>query len=148
MHRRLGKFSIVIDSNEYYHGNTWVFNELTHVRSLVKYGCDYSIRGQIGIVGVERKSYPDYVACCGTRWKDFQKQLKKLQKNRMFCVIVEAHIDDPIPEQSRMVHAAVIIRTVQVTMMGIPVLFAGTRSKATRMCVEFFKEALKQIQDA
>lgn len=147
MPRKLEKFSVVIDSNEYHHGNTWVFDGVTtHVQSLLKYGCDYSIRGQTGIVGVERKSYSDYVRCVGAGWKQFLKQLKKLRTNRYYCVIVEGNIDDPIPTQSSMHHEAVSFRTAQLALRRIPVIFASTRARASYMCLQFLSESLKRIQ--
>src|SRR3989304_4959137 len=138
--RSLERFAVVVDSNEYTVGNTWIFpGYRIHVRSLLKFGCDYSIHGQVGQIGVERKSYSDYVRCVGKDWKRFLKQLRKLQRNRIYAVIVEGNIDDPIPLQSRMVHDAVIYRTASVVALGIPILFAGSRTKATLMCIQFMK---------
>lgn len=148
MARSLEKFSVVIDSNEYGHGNTWIFPGFNiSVHSLLKYGCDYSIRGQVGIVGVERKSYGDYVRCLGKDWNRFQKQLAKLKTNRIHAVIVEGNIDDPIHEKSRMIHDAVITQTAKVVSSGMPVVFAGSRTKATLLCIRFMQAALIRIQD-
>jgi len=146
MRRSLEKFSVVVDSNEYHHGNTWFFSEQKiSVRSLLSYGCDYSIRGLVGTVGVERKSYQDYVNCVGSNWIRFQKQLAKLQSNKYHCVIVEGSIGDPI-FHSKMIDAAVVLRTAQVTSLGVPVVFAATRNNATQLCVAFFKAVMKRIR--
>lgn len=146
--RRLGKFSVVIDSNEAVVGKTWSFpNHNIVVQTLLKAGCDYSIKGQVGIVGVERKSYSDYVRCLGKGFPAFEKQLTKLQRNRIYCVIVEGQIDDPIHSRSQMIHDSVITQTAKVVARGVPVIFAGCRVKATLMCIRFFEEALRKIQD-
>lgn len=139
---------MVVDSNEYHHGNTWLFPNLQiTVQSLLKYGCDYSVKGQVGSIGVERKSYSDYVRCVGADWKRFQKQLAKLQQNRIYCLIVEANIDDPIYSGSLMNHQAVVTQTARVVAGGIPVVFAGSRTKASLLCVRFMAEAIRRIQD-
>ena len=147
--RNLDKFSIVVDSNEFYHGNTWTFPGFSvSTKSLVEYGCDYSIRGLVGTVGVERKSYSDYIRCVGADWKRFQKQLAKLRRNKYHCVIVEGSLDDPINSYSRMVHEAVILRTAQIAITRMPIIFASTRLKATSMCVNFMQAAIKKIRDS
>lgn len=146
MRRRLERFSIVVDSNEYHHGKTWIFpDHRISVRSLLSYGCDYSIRGLVGTVGVERKSYQDFINCVGSSWKRFQKQLAKLRRNKYYCVVIEGAIGDPI-EYSRMIDAAVIIRTAQITSLGIPVVFATTRKNARDMCIRFLEACMKRIR--
>ena len=147
MRKKLGRFSVVIDANEYTVGNTWVFSQPTSVKSLLRYGCDYTVRGLVGTVGVERKAWHDYVRCIGKGWPKFQKQLDKLQRNRYHCVIVEGNIDDPIHERSRMIPEAVAKMTAKVVARQVPVLFASTRAKAQRMCVYFFEETIRRIQD-
>lgn len=145
---RQGKFSIVVDSNEYSGGRAWTFpGYTTHVSTLIKAGCDYSIRGQVGIIGVERKSFSDYVRCLGGDWNRFCRQMAKLQKNRFHCIIVEGNLDDKIPHYSRMTQSAVTRQTARVTSYGIPVLFASTAYKASRLCVDYMTEALKRIRE-
>ncbi len=147
MAKKLNKFSIVIDSNEAVVGNTWDFpDHKVSVRTLLKYGCDYTLRGYAGIIGVERKAWPDYVRCLGKHWPNFEKQLDKLQKNKIYCVLVEGDIGDPI-YHGRMIPEAVAKMTAKVVARGVPVVFASTRYKARRMCLYFFEEAIKRIQD-
>lgn len=143
------RFSIIIDSNEYSGGCAWTFPDyICHVKSLVKLGCDYSIRGHTGIIGVERKSFPDYVRCLGIGWKGFTKQLVKLSsKNRIYCVIVEGNLNDKIPIYSKMTQSAVIRQTAKVVSYGIPVLFASSVDRASSICTDFFIEALKRIRE-
>lgn len=147
MAKDLDKFSVVVDSNEFHHGNTWDFPGLRiSTQSLIKYGCDYSVRGLVGTVGVERKSYADYVRCIGADWKRFQHQLDKLRRNEYHCVIVEGSIGDPV-HHTLVVPEAVILRTAQITLTKMPVLFAGTRMKATLLCINFMQAAIRSIRD-
>ena len=140
--------TVVIDSNEYVVGNHWHFPEhKTVVKSLLKYGCDYAIRGQLGIVGVERKSHSDYVRCCGKGWPAFKKQLAKLQRNKRYCVVVEGHIDDIIYYKSRMTLTSVAVQTANIVSRGIPVVFAGSRRRASYICIHFLVEALRSIRE-
>jgi ERCC4-type nuclease len=146
--RRLGKFSIVIDANEYHVANTWEFpNHTVAVKSLLKYGCDYTVRGYLGIIGVERKAWNDYVRGLGKRWPTFQRQLDKLQRNKYYCVIVEGNIDDPISPLSDMTTEAITIMTAKVIARGVPVIFAGHKYRATRTCIYYFEEIIRRIQD-
>lgn len=148
MKRSLERFSVVIDANEHHHGNTWDFPGYSvSVSPLLKFGCDYAVRGQLGQIGVERKSFSDYIRCIGHDWTRFLKQLEKLQRNRIHAVIVEGNIDDPIHQYTSMVHDAIITQTGKVTALGVPVLFAGTRLKARDLCLSFMKAALQRIQD-
>ena len=138
----------MVDSNEFHHGNTWIFPGFNiSVKSLLKYGCDYAVRGQLGQIAVERKSYNDYVRCLGKGWDAFQKQLDKLQTNKHYAVIIEANIDDPIYSGSRMIHDAVVSQTARVISRGVPAVFAGSRTKATLMCIKFMQSAIRRIQD-
>lgn len=146
--KSLDRFSIVVDSNEFYHANTWTFPGFSvSVKPLLKYGCDYSIRGLVGTVGVERKSYDDYVRCIGVDWTRFQKQLKKLQKNKHYCVIVEGSFDTEVSKYSKMPQEAILTRTAQITAIGVPVLFACGVAKAQLLCVRYMHSIIRKIQD-
>lgn len=147
--RKFDQFSIAIDSNEATHGKTWVFprSYTTTVRNLVKYGCDYSIAGQVGVIGIERKSYNDYVRCLGKDWPRFERQLNKLQKHKYYALVVEANINSPIYEASYLTYENIITRTVDVVMKGVPVLFAGNRHHAAFLCLQFFKAAMRKLRD-
>lgn len=147
MKKKLGTYSVIIDANEYHVANTWVFSQPTSVSSLLRFGCDYTVRGLVGIVGVERKAWHDYVRCLGKGWPKFEKQLDKLQKNRYHCVIVEGSVDDPIHTKSRMIPEAVMRMTAKVLSRQVPVMFTSTRARAMRMCSYFFEEVIRRIQD-
>ena len=142
--RSLANFTITVDSKE---KTPWKFPQTTiKVASLQKYGCDYAISGQLGIIGVERKSYSDYVRCLGKGWNGFIKQIEKLQSNQIYCLIVEGNLTDKIPRQSKMNHMAIMEQTTKLLVAGVPVLFAGKPSSAAKMCYKFFYQALRRIR--
>lgn len=144
---RAPKLTIVVDSNERYHGKAWKFPVTTTTKSLLEYGCDYSVRGLVGTIGVERKSYSDLVRCLGSDWKRFQKQLAKLRRNKFYTLIVEGHIDSPIYYDSLMNHSVVVQQVARVVASGVPVIFAGSRAKAASLCLRFMEETIKRIRD-
>jgi len=114
---------------------------------MLKHGCDYSVVGQLGIIGVERKSYGDYVRCIGKDWPRFQKQIAKLQRNKYHCVIVEGSIGDYIWSGSRVTTGSVIAMTAEVVSMGVPVLFAKNRRQAQQLCVWFLEKSLRRMRE-
>ena len=138
----------MVDSNEFHHANTWTFSGFTvSVANLIPHGCDYTVRGFVGKIGIERKSYADYVRCVGSGFKKFQDQLRRLRRNQYHCVIVEGSLNDPISRHSLVVPEHVLLRTAQITAAKIPVLFASNRSYATLLCTNFMKVAVRRIQD-
>jgi ERCC4-type nuclease len=143
------RIKIVIDSNEASHGRTWTFPRdiPTTVQSLLKYGCDYALKGQVGIVGVERKSWNDYVKCLGKDLPRFKKQLAKLRRNKYCALIVEANLNTPINERSTLSLDTIMSRTATIAAMGIPVLFVHSRYNAAFICLQFFRQALQRIRN-
>lgn len=50
---------------------------------------DYSIAGLESVVSVERKSLPDFVACCGRERERFQRELDRLRGWPVSAVVLE-----------------------------------------------------------
>jgi len=143
----LENLSIVVDSNEFSHGNTWNFPGCSiSVKSLLKQGCDYSLRGYVGTIGVERKSFNDYCRCIGGDWERFKVQLSKLRTNKLYCVIVEGSVDDK-PFKCRVTKEVIVTQTAKIIAHGIPVVFASSRPDAELLCKQFLKASLRRIQD-
>ena len=137
-------FTVLVDSSE---KTPWSFpSEHKVVRSnLRKYGADYTVRGQSGIIGVERKAWQDYILCLGKEWQRFQKSLRKLATNRFRCVIVEGLVDDKILH-SRMKLGALLARTSFIMTRRIPVLFCGNAWQAQNACMHFFNESIRRTR--
>jgi len=77
---------IIIDTREQC---PLVFGNLPTERGTLDAG-DYSIRGLEHLVGCERKSLTDLVACCGSDRERFVRGLERLQGRRFRCVVVES----------------------------------------------------------
>lgn len=146
----LEKLQVVVDSNEFHHGNTWDFPGCSiSVKSLLDYGCDYTLRGCHGLVGVERKSFNDYAICIGSSFERFKKQLEKLACAKYRCVIVEGNIDDKPHFKSRVIKEVLVTQTANIAAAyGIPILFASSRPSAELMCLKFFKKVQEVIRNA
>lgn len=148
MPRRHESLSVVIDKQEIAHGHAWTFPKTLSritVSNLIPYGCDYTVRGYTGIIGVERKSYGDWIRCIASDWHRFTKSLLKLKKHRYCCVIVEGCIGDYII-YSNIGHDFVVYRTAEIVAHGIPVIFCRDKDLAARCCWEFFHQSIERLQ--
>ena len=149
MPTRTPKLQIVIDTQEVSHGHAWVFprtKATSIVRNLIPRGCDYTVGGYTGVIGVERKSHGDYVRCIGKDWARFRRQLEKLEKHKHCLVLVEGNMNGVIP-YSNFGHGFVGFRTMQIVTRGIPVVFAGNAQLAQKVCWDFFKQAIKRLEN-
>lgn len=105
---------------------------LISVRGTLPTG-DYSVQGLEGFCAIERKSLPDFVACC-TRERDrFKAEMARLKSFSVCAVIVEASAMDV---QQACYRSQVRPQSVLATALAIqsdyriPVYWAGTRESA------------------
>lgn len=148
MPRSSESLPIIIDTQEISHGHPWRFpvsKSTVSTANLIPHGCDYTVRGYTGLIGVERKSHGDYIRCIAQDWRRFTRQLEKLEKNRYAAVIVEGHIDDYIIYSS-IGHDYVAYRTAQIASRGIPVIFCGSKELAAKCCWDFFKHSTRRVK--
>lgn len=114
-------------------------------RSLIKYGCDYTVLGYTGIIGVERKSWGDWInSIRGRNWSRFRKSLDKLRKHRFPLIVVEGRMSDYII-YSNIGTVFVAYRTAQIVTGGIPVIYADNPQIAETVCWEFFQHSIKRL---
>ena len=137
--------NIVIDTTEISHKHQWKFakRHSISVRNLREYGCDYTMYGWSGIIGVERKAYVDYVACLFTGWERFKRSLAKLRKHKYRVIIVEGKIGDYI-HKSNIKVPQITWRTTQLALHGFTVLFFNKPDIAAMGCVQFFEHAVER----
>lgn len=58
---------------------------------------DYSLDGLEGICRIERKTLPDFVACCGSERERFERELVRLRETTRYpWVFIEASVDDVV----------------------------------------------------
>ena len=79
--------SVLIDAREQ---TPWAFSLPTE-RATLTTG-DYSVRGLESLIGIERKSLADFVACCGHGRERFIRELERLRGIQYRCVIIEADL--------------------------------------------------------
>lgn len=94
---------------------------------------DYSVAGLETMLAVERKSLDDFVSTVIHGRRRFREELRKLERYRAACVVVEAGIIDVV--QKRYVGGAhpnaVLGSALSIILdFGIPVFFCGNRQAA------------------
>ena len=82
--------TILIDSREQ---APWTFHNLPSQRGTLT-TADYSILHLEHLVGIERKTLPDFVACCGHGRDRFVKERLRLQGLRFRAVFLECTLAD------------------------------------------------------
>lgn len=142
------KLTVVVDSQEVAHGKAWKFPRTvsnTVVRSLQRHGADYTVQGYTGIIAVERKSWPDWVASVSTDWPRFKRSLKRMRKSRYRAIIIEGALTDMIL-YSAIPKTFIMHRTAEIMARGFQVLYASDKDKAQQMCWMFFQASIKRIR--
>jgi DNA excision repair protein ERCC-4 len=96
---------------------------------------DYSLLGLESEVGIERKSLPDLVACCGVERERFTRELARLQAFRCKALIVEATWGQIEAGEWR---SKISPRSVMASLLawigdGIPVVMAESHENAGKM---------------
>lgn len=91
-------FKFVVDTREQ---RPYKFRE-DDVRKKLDTG-DYSIEGLEDCICVERKEINDFIASVipGRGWKRFQKELERLQKFELACILLEGTWEDVCEKQYR-----------------------------------------------
>ena len=100
---------------------------------------DYSLQGEETRVAIERKSLADYVASVVRRRARFGRELRRLGRYELGCVVVEASLDDVLGHRYRAdVHpSAVLGATLSIIVDHcVPVFFCCDRQKARRFTEE------------
>jgi DNA excision repair protein ERCC-4 len=97
---------------------------------------DYSVVGLTSFIALERKSLDDLVMCVGTERERFEKEIQRLLAYETRGIIVEAswkQLEDG-GWRSRVPPKAVVGSVLSWIARGIPILMAGDRDRAARMC--------------
>ena len=105
---------------------------------------DYSVLGLEDMVACERKSMNDLAFCLGTDRARFVRQLQRGRSLDAYCVIVEGSWLDLAQGNysARGLHPHAACQSVAsfVSRMGIPILFAGTRTAAEYLCWSYLHQ--------
>lgn len=112
---------------------------------------DYSVSGLEDVIALERKSLPDYLACCGTERDRFARELHRLLAYQCRVIIVEATWEDLERGdwRSQIKPAAVLASTYSWLGMGLPIILAGNRERGQAICARIlFYAARRRYHEA
>jgi ERCC4-type nuclease len=114
--------------------------------------CDYSLEGYEDMVGLERKSMDDLIACLGKQRDRFERELVRARDFQYSAVIVEGTFADLAAGNyiSRMnPNSAVESISAFEVRYKIPFLFCGTQALAARKCEsllrKFYREKMIEL---
>ena len=144
---------IVVDTREPNPGGWEPYFSGPAVRQTLKTG-DYSIAGCEHLVGVERKTIDDLVACLSWHRDRFEAELRRSQGILSFWIICEGEYRDLLNGEyrSRMTsHSAWESAATLMTRYRIPILMAGDARTAARLCesllTKWYREHVKVMDE-
>ena len=107
---------------------------------------DYSVDGLQDLVALERKSLPDFVACCGPERMRFEAELHRMMAYRYRAVVIEADLNDVSRHHYRSrIEPASVVGSI-ATWCGrytIPIMFCGDRQGGQDFTVRFLTGAAR-----
>jgi DNA excision repair protein ERCC-4 len=97
---------------------------------------DYSVVGLSHCIAIERKSLADLVGCVGKDRERFEKEIQRLLAYETRAIIVEASWNDLEAGlwRSGVSSKAAVGSVLSWIARGIPIILAGDRVRASRMC--------------
>jgi ERCC4-type nuclease len=99
------------------------------------YAGDYAPRGLETKVAIERKSLPDFLACCGVERPRFEREIIRLRGYDVRAVVIESDWGEIERGdwRSQIQPAAVIGSILSWTADEVPILLAGNRERAAKL---------------
>jgi ERCC4-type nuclease len=96
---------------------------------------DYSLRGLEHQVAIERKSLPDFVACCGRERDRFDREVKRLLAYPVRALVIEAEWQDieQANWRGKLTSKQVGVSIISWMVQGLPVVMAGNHDRAGRI---------------
>lgn len=111
---------------------------------------DYSIPGFQDVVAIERKELNDLIGCLmGKDRERFERELQKGKYFDLFCVVVEASLDDMSKSRYRSEmkpHAALQSIFAFQIRYRVPFLFCGNRAGAKYTTFSLLEKYLAEIE--
>jgi len=137
---------IIIDSREQ---TPFKFSDAVKVETGTLQTGDYSLQGLEHLCAVERKSLPDFIACCGKERDRFKRELQRLKAYRCRAVIIEGTLSQIMGKQYRSAikPASVIGSTCSwMTRYQTPFLFAENAAGGALLCESVMRTFLAQLE--
>lgn len=123
--------TIIVDSREQ---TPWNLAPLKMFRGNLNTG-DYTVLGLEREICLERKSLPDLLMCIGQERERFEREIQRMLAYPCRAVIVEAHWSalEAGEWRSRITSSAAIGSVLGWIDRGVPFMFAGDASMASKM---------------
>ena len=95
---------------------------------------DYSVRGLVNVVAIERKSLPDLLGCIGQHRERFNREVQHLLAYPVRAIVIEATWADLEQGEwrSQVTPAAAIGSVLGWIAGGVPIIMAGDHQRAGR----------------
>lgn len=139
-------FTILIDSREQ---TPWSFPDYDIEITSLSSG-DYSIKGFEDFIAIERKTLPDFIACCGRERERFKRELSRLRGYWVKAVVIEGSMEQIIANdyRSKINPASVIGAVASWTVRyNIPFIFAGNTDHAQRFALCVMRNFHRQVDE-
>lgn len=111
---------------------------------------DYSLPGFQDRAAIERKGLDDLIACLmGDNRDRFEKELNRARRFELFCVVVEASLEDVSRGNYRSQmkpHAALQSVVALYVRYNTPFLFCGSRAGAEYMAYSLLSKYIYEIE--
>lgn len=107
---------------------------------------DYSICGLQDLVCLERKTLPDFIACCGPERKRFEAELHRMMGYRFRCVVIEAGMDDIFHHRYRSrIEPASVMGSIAswCGRYNVPFMLCGDRQGGQEFSIRFLMGAAR-----
>jgi DNA excision repair protein ERCC-4 len=107
---------------------------------------DYSVLGLEEVISVERKSLPDLLHCVGRDRRRFEKEIQRLLAYPSRALVLETsweQIEQGV-WKSKVRPQAVVGSVIGWCSRGLPVILAGTHTKASQYTVHFLLLAARR----
>lgn len=136
------RVTVIIDPREQL---PWNLAPLRMVRQTLD-TADYAVMGAEHLCRLERKTLPDFIACCGVERDRFTRELERLLAFPSRMVIIEASLADLSAGEwrSKITAAAVIGSVASWSAMGIGFLFAGDREASQTLAAKILYSVAKR----
>ena len=127
--------TVIVDTRE---KAPWCLEPLRCERGTLVTG-DYTIRGLEALVVLERKSLPDFAACCGSGRERFERELDRMRAFPHRALVLEVAWHDIASGGwlGLVTPSAVMSSVASWTAEGIPVIMAGDRAGAADFAKRF-----------
>jgi ERCC4-type nuclease len=112
---------------------------------------DYSVEGLTSIIGLERKSLPDFIQSTTRERERFWAELDRMRRLQHRAVIIEASLEEVSCGAYRSLAApASVIGSASAIMFdfGIPVIWAGSRDEGERHAAWWLVRAWREHRAA